>query len=530
MSFFLVTFFCAFVALGSFLLGYDPGMVSSSIEQEAFLRQFASPELVLSESAISGIVSSYIGGAIVGSVLAPYIADYHGRRMVLFVGGLLATLGAALQGGAINMAMLIAGRCIAGLAVGQMSSTIPVYCSEVAPAQIRGMLASMQNWMIGLGVLVAQWVGYGSSLRDGPFSWRFPLSFQVVPAIILTIGIWFLPESPRYLTERGKTLKARSVLARLNKTANLTDLDYELSQIHPLQKQPPTPTPTPSYRTLVSTRWRRRLLLSCILQLLTQTTGAALIQTYIPTLTKTLPQGQTLTPQTTLLIIGLWTALSQLWNTLFMPLIDKINRRTLLIPSLFATGATICIGATLLRSRTQDLTNAKNTHSFHAAVAMLFLFSLFSTPLNMIAWIYQCELFPTPLRARGSALATATNWIIRLVLAECSPIAFARIGYSYLYCFAGITWVGVIVVWLFYPETAGRSLEEVQGVFEEVEEVEVRGVRALEDDVFQGVDADVVRRSQIRARGLHPLSMHPTTGSFGSDKGSGDGLVVGKEI
>ncbi|KAJ5130524.1 uncharacterized protein N7515_006563 [Penicillium bovifimosum] len=537
MSFFLVTFCCAFAALGSFLLGYESGMISSSIEQEAFLRRFGSPGLVLSESAMAGIVSSYIGGAIVGSILTPYIADYYGRRMVLFVGSLLATLGTALQGGAINMAMLIAGRCIAGLAVGQMSATIPVYCSEMAPPQIRGMLASMQNWMIGLGILVAvsclpsteispdskltdpkQWVGYGSSLRDGPFSWRFPLSLQVAPAILLTLGIWFLPESPRWLAEQGQNLKARSVLARLDKTANITQLDHELSQIHPPQKQPPTP----SWRTLFSARYRRRLLLACSLQLFTQSTGTALIQTYTPSLTKTLPQS----PQTTLLIIGLWTALSQLWNTLFMPLIDKLNRRTLLIPSLLGTGATICIEATLLRTLNTNNSNT-NTPTLHTAIAMFFLFSLFSTPLNMISWIYQCELFPTPLRARSSALATAANWIVKLVLAHCSPVAFAHIGYNYLYCFAGFTWVAFIVVWVFFPETNGRTLEEVQGVFEEVDDV--RSVRSLEGVVQ--VDADDVRRSQIRARGLHPLSMHPTsTGSLGSDGGSRDGFVEGKEV
>ena len=111
-----------------------------------------------------------------GSLLAPYISDYKGRRMVIFIGGLLATLGAALQGGAATVAMLIAGRFIAGLAIGLMSATIPVYCvrrpktptillprplltdfpqSEVAPPRIRGMLASMQQWMLGLGIMVA---------------------------------------------------------------------------------------------------------------------------------------------------------------------------------------------------------------------------------------------------------------------------------------------------------------------------------------------------------------------------------------
>ncbi|KAJ6057148.1 hypothetical protein N7460_000422 [Penicillium canescens] len=174
-------------------------------------------------------------GAIVGSVLAPFVSDYYGRRMVIFLGGLLASFGAALQGGAVTIAMLIAGRFIAGIAIGQMSATIPVYCSEVAPPQIRGLLASMQQWMIGLGIMVAQWVGYGCSLRGGVFSWRFPLAFQVVPAFILTCGIWFLPESPRWLIEKGREGEGRSVLAKLHLNRSATNnqlLEHELSQIH----------------------------------------------------------------------------------------------------------------------------------------------------------------------------------------------------------------------------------------------------------------------------------------------------------
>ncbi|CAG8177155.1 unnamed protein product [Penicillium salamii] len=516
MTFYLVTFCCVFAALGSFLFGYDSGVISSSIEQEAFLRRFGSPGL--SDAAAGGIISSYTGGAIVGSVLAPYISDYYGRRMVIFIGGLLATLGAALQGGAVTVAMLIAGRFIAGLAIGQMSATIPVYCSEVAPPQIRGMLASIQQWMIGLGIMVAQWTGYGCSLRGGTFSWRFPLSFQVVPAIILTCGVWFLPESPRWLIEKGRHSEGRSILARLHLNRSATNekfLEDELSQIcDSLESE--KQSAVRSWRQLLrSPRWRRRILLACGLQAFTQCSGTNVVQNYGPRLYKSLGLSTT----KSLMIIGIWGALAVFWNTVFMLFIDKVGRRKLLIPSLFGMGAAMCVEATLARYFDFDDSNA-NPDALRAAIAMFFVFSLFFTALGMISWIYQAEIFPTPIRARGSSMATATNWSLNLIFAQCSPIALTNLGYKYFYCFVGFNWAAMIIVWLYYPETAGRSLEEVEGVFtvELTEQVDQPPV----SDNTVGTAA----RSQIRRKGLHPLSMNPAfdtmsieSGRCGSEKG-----------
>ena len=147
-------------------------------------------------------MSSFTGGAIIGSLFLNQLSDRYGRRAAIFAGSLLASLGGALQGGANSIATVIVGRVIAGLAVGLLSATIPNYCSEVAHPKIRALLAGLQQWNIGLGFVIAQWIGYGSSLVDGPFSWRFPLSFQVVPALILTAGTWFLPESKLSLSSK----------------------------------------------------------------------------------------------------------------------------------------------------------------------------------------------------------------------------------------------------------------------------------------------------------------------------------------
>ncbi|KAJ6004960.1 hypothetical protein N7540_012759 [Penicillium herquei] len=506
MTYVLVTLCCVFVSQGSFLLGYDSGVISYIIEQDTFLEKFGSPSL--SDAASGGIIASYTGGAILGALLASYISDSAGRRIAIFIGGLLAVLGAALQGGAIAISMLIAGRFIAGLAIGLMSATIPVYCSEIAPASIRGLLASMQQWMICLGIIVAQWVGYGCSRYSDDFVWRFPLSFQTAPAIILTCGILFLPESPRWLLQHGKDGAARSALTRLhlNRSATHSQLvEYELAHIR--EGVAHEDHAVVSWRQLLkSKRWRYRLLLACGLQLFTQCSGANVIQNYGPQLYKSLG----LSTSTSLIVIGILGALAQLWNTLFMLFIDKVGRRKLLIPSLLGMGAALCVEAALAHYVDFSDFNA-NPNALRGAIAMFFVFSLFFTGLGLISWVYQTEIFPTALRARGSSAATATSWSINLLFTQSSPVAFRNIGSKYLYCFAAFNWAAVFIVWVWYPETVGRTLEEVEEVF-----TIQPTIPQPEITVASPSPGNLRPHSQMKHKGMDPLSMHPANGSWSS--------------
>lgn len=436
--------------------------------------------------------------------------------MVIFIGGLLATFGGALQGGAITIAMLIAGRFIAGFAIGLMSATIPIYCSEIAPPQIRGSLASMQQWMIGLGIMVAQWVGYGCSLHTGAFSWRFPLSLQTAPALILTCGVWMIPESPRWLIETGKEGAGRSVLTRLHLNRDGTNsqlVEHELNQIQESVVNERQSVIRSWRHILLARQWRCRILLACGLQAFTQLSGTNVIQNYGPRIYKSLG----LSTSTSLMIIGIWGALALFWNTVFMLFVDKVGRRKLLIPSLLGMGAAMCVEATLARYVDFNDPNA-NQDALRAAIAMFFVFSLFFTSLGIISWIYQSEIFPTSIRARGSSIATATNWSLNLIFAQCSPIALTRMGSNYFYVFVAFNWAAMFLVFFLYPETAGYSLEEVDDAFTrqyQSDQAEITSVATSSSPKI------VESSSHIRHKGLHPLSMHPAhSGSWGSIAGS----------
>ena len=380
----------------------------------------------------------------------------------------------------------------------------------------------MQQWMIGLGIVVAvslnivgcfgslsnwsqQWVGYGCSLYGGDFAWRFPLSLQAAPALILTCGVWVLPESPRWLIEKGKEAVGRSVLSRLHLNHNATNsqlVEHELTQIQESIVYEQRSVVRSWRSLLLSRQWRYRVLLACGLQAFTQSSGTNVIQNYGPRLYQSLG----LSNSTSLMIPGVYGALAQLWNTVFMLFVDKVGRRKLLIPSLLGMGAAMCVEATLARYVDFSDPNA-DPNALRAAISMFFVFAFFYTGLGLISWIYQSEIFPTAIRARGSSVATATNWSVNLIFAQCTPIALTNIHSNYFYCFVGFNWAAMFLVWLFYPETVGCSLEEVEEVF----------TVKHEDQQFEAAPATTPSpenprpHSQAMKHGLDPLSMHPTT-------------------
>lgn len=457
----IVIFSCVFAAIGSFLFGYDSGIITSSIAVPDFEARIANGKL--SDSAAGGIVSAYTGGAILGSLAASFVADPFGRRIAILIGSFFGALGGAIQGGANGVAMMVIGRLFAGFAIGMLSATVPNYCSEVAPPSIRGLLAGMHQWMLGLGLFVSYWVGYGASQATGPFSWRFPLSLQVLPALILAAGIMTLPESPRWLLEHDKITQAQAVLERLHLKRDRSNVDFvarEFQEIRDAIVAEKTATRSVSWKMMFThPPYRRRVVLACGIQALTQTSGITVINYYGPRIYATLG----FTVSTSLFIIGIYGVLAQLWNTVCLAVMDRVRRKTLLVPSMFGMGAALCVNAVL--AQYFDPETSTNQNALRASVSMNFVFSVFFTSLGVISWVYPAEIMSTPIRARGTSLSTVTNWSFNLLFAQCSPLALTRMGYRYFYIFAAFNWTGMVLIYFFYPETSGRTLEQLDELF-----------------------------------------------------------------
>lgn len=175
-------FSAVFLATGGFLFGYDSGIITSTIALDTFKEYFTNPN----DTTTGGIVSAFQGGAIAGTIFNMLFAHKLGRRWTILVGALVSVFGSALQAGAVNMAMLIVGRFIGGVAVGQLTSTIPLYAAELSEAKHRGVLSGLLQWMLSWGFFVAQWLGYGCSFNSTQFSCKSLSDWANEPRLTVT--------------------------------------------------------------------------------------------------------------------------------------------------------------------------------------------------------------------------------------------------------------------------------------------------------------------------------------------------------
>ncbi|KAF3916659.1 hypothetical protein ABW20_dc0104919 [Dactylellina cionopaga] len=450
-------FSTVFLAIGGFLFGYDSGIITSTISQPHFIDYFNTP----SNTVTGGIVSAFQGGAILGTIWNMLFADKLGRKKTILFGSIISCLGCALQAGAVNMAMLIIGRFIAGAAVGILTSTIPMYAAELSEAKHRGALSGLLQWFLSWGFLVAQWLGYGASFVNNHFQWRFPLAFQIVPGLILISGIWFLTESPRWLMEKDRHDEARTVLRKLrgdgtDDGTNNEKIELEYREIRDVIAADRAAGNTSWTKILTKPSWRKRLILGCGVQAFGPLSGINVINYYGPQIYKILD----IQNQTALMIIGISGALSIVYCTIGLLLLDRFGRVKPLIISAIGLAAALVVNA----AQAQHL-DPSNRAQARSMVAMNFVFSLFYTPLGIISWVYPAEIFPVEVRALGNAITTFTNWTLNLIFAQFSPTALTNIGFRYFYVFFVFNLIAALSYILFYPETKGKTLEQMDELF-----------------------------------------------------------------
>jgi len=202
--------------------------------------------------------------------------DSLGRRKTVMLGAIINLVGACLQCGAQNLAMILVGRILAGWAVGVLSMSVPIYQSECAHPSKRGLIVGITQQMIGVGFIVSTWVGYGSSKvpDSSSFSWRFPLAFQVVPCLIIICGIMFFPESPRYLVEIDRADEGLKVLHKLHYNgSNEDDIQAQFHEIKTTIEAEKAIT-APGWLVMFKVKtWRTRLMHATLIQVFGQMTG-----------------------------------------------------------------------------------------------------------------------------------------------------------------------------------------------------------------------------------------------------------------
>ena len=354
---------------------------------------------------------------------------------------------------------MLVGRFIAGLGNGLNTTAIPVWQSEMSKPQHRGRLAVLHLALNQLGNVTAQWLNFGLGyIGHQPVSWKFPLAFQIFYALVTMVLLPWLPDSPRWLIQKGHYEQAKAVTARLHTkdihdpellalheaTVQIVQHEVELSKV--------------SWRSLLrsdSLQTRRRVLLGMGAQLMQQWGGINAINYYLPVVFASLQVSRQMS-----LILSACNAINlMVFTTIAITIIDKIGRKRLMLWG--AVGQCTCFA--LL---TAGLAVGGSKWS---AVAIAFVFAFYTVfGLSWIAipWMYAAEVNTQPWRNRGAGLATATNWICNYAVVLATPIGIENIDWRYYIIYVVLNFAFVPVVSLWYVETAGLSLEEIDTIFE----------------------------------------------------------------
>lgn len=424
-------------ATSGLLFGFDIAVINGAI---IYLRE----QFRLTEFQTEVAASSLLIGCIFGASIAGWLSDRFGRRRTLIVSALLfavSAIGAALPR---NLPEFIAARFVGGLAIGMASMLAPLYIAEVSPARIRGRLVALNQMAIVSGILLSYLINWLLSFA-GPAGWRWMFAAAVVPSLAFFIGMLFVPESPRWLTERGQDAAALAVLSRVNGRSQAL---VELGEI-----QEAIAEESGSLSELLEPGFRRALAIAVALAILQQITGINTVLFYGSVIFREQVGGHSQSSALGLnVVIGLINFLATivaLW------VIDRLGRKPLLMLS---AGAMACgqfaLGAAFL---------------IHPPPTMLILglmvccVAAFAVGLGPGVWVVLSEIFPTRIRGRAMSIATISLWVAStaLTLTFLSLVkAISATGAFWIYSAMCVT--TFLIVWLATPETKGRTLEEIE--------------------------------------------------------------------
>ncbi|EFX04559.1 major facilitator superfamily transporter monosaccharide [Grosmannia clavigera kw1407] len=449
------------------LFGYDQGVMGGILTLDIFLNQFpiinpaaASGTESSRRSTYQGIsVASYNLGCFLGSIITIFISNPLGRKRMIMLGTAVMVIGAALQASALTIEHLIIGRIITGMGNGCNTSTVPTWQSETSRAHKRGKLVMIEGALVSGGIMISYWIDLGFSFAPGSVAWRFPLAFQIVFCLLILTFIPYLPESPRWLVLKGREDEARDVLAALA-DCGVEDhaLHAELAEIRDTVRE----MASGSFKDLFSANRDRNLhrtILAYANQVFQQISGINLITYYAPVIYTSLGMGSFLS-RLLAALNGTEYFLAS-WPAVF--LVERVGRRKLMLFG--ATGQAI----TMAVLAGANSISATNTAAAIVAVVFLFVFNtFFAIGWLAMTWLYPAEVVPLRIRAPANALSTSGNWIFNFMVVMVTPVAFSSIGYKTYIIFAVINAFIVPCVYFFYPETAYRSLEEMDAIFHKV--------------------------------------------------------------
>lgn len=408
--------------------------------------------------------------SLIGSLASGKTSDYIGRRFTIVLAASTFLIGAVVMGLAPSFAFLVAGRVVAGIGVGYALMIAPVYTAEISPTMKRGLLTSLPEFFIVMGILIGYIINYVLSGLPSHLNWRLMLGLAAVPAIIIGLGVVAMPESPRWLVTQGKMDAARKVLLKISDSPE--EAESRLAEMRTAANINNNPNSNNwhgegVWKELIwnPTKPVKRMLIAAIgINFFMQASGNDAVIYYCPEVFKAAGIHNKKKLFGVNVIMGLAKTTCVLISALFL---DKFGRRPLLL--LGSTGMAISLGVLGLGSKVLQHSDSKPLWAIVLSiVAVCGFVSFFSIGLGPITWVYSTEIFPLRLRAQGSAVAISVNRLVSGVISMTFLTISKKISFGGMFfVLSGIMVVGTVFFYVFLPETKGKTLEEMVTLFED---------------------------------------------------------------
>ncbi|KAI0744478.1 general substrate transporter [Earliella scabrosa] len=466
----------AVAGLAIFFFGYDQGMMGGVNTSPDYVRTmkmgYATYEgpsegyvaTITDPTKQGGIVSIYYLGTLIGCLMGGVQGDRLGRIKTMIIGSVWVLFGAALQCSAQNVAWMCCARIINGIGTGYLNAIVPVWSAEVATHTSRGAFIASEFTLNIFGVVVAYWLEFGLGFvgnGDTQVRWRFPIAFQIIPVLAFM--------SPRWLIKMGRLEEAREILCRLRSEDGSVEAPEALREYEDIVANVALEKEHSKRNSYVSMFFglhddglhvARRVQLSIWLQIVQEWVGIAAITVYAPTIFAQAGYAA----RKSQWLSGLNNITYCLSTLLAVATIDRLGRRVGLWWGAIGQGIALFLAGAFSRLLKDNPHRAAEYGGAAAAFVFIYTFVFGATWLT-IPWVYPTETFPLEVRAKGNAFGVVGWSIGNGWLTLLNPVMFDRIGENTLHVFGAINFLSIPLVWAFYPETANRTLEEMDYLF-----------------------------------------------------------------
>ncbi|THV55895.1 hypothetical protein BGAL_0002g00500 [Botrytis galanthina] len=480
-----------FACIGGLLYGYNQGVFSGVLTMNSFMSHMGNYDSTdPADQSRKGWLTSILElGAWLGALLSGFMAEALSRKYGILIATAVFIIGVIVQATAISAghSAILGGRFITGMGVGSLSMIVPMYNAEVAPPEVRGSLIALQQLAICAGIMISFWIDYGTNYIGGTgatqsdAAWLVPICLQLFPAVILFVGILFMPFSPRWLVHHGREAEARKVLAQLRNLPQdheLVEIEFLEIKVQSLFEKRSIAELWPGLQELTWTNTAKlqfvaigslfktkpmfkRVIVATVTMFFQQWTGINAILYYAPTIFASLGLSSNTISLLATGVVGIVMFIATIPSVLY---IDKLGRKPIL--TIGAIGMATChIIIAVIVAKNRDSWEEHKAAGW-AAVAMVWLFVIhFGYSWGPCAWILVAEIWPLSNRPYGIALGASSNWMNNFIVGQVTPDMLSGISYGTYIIFGLLTYLGAAFIWWGVPETKRLGLEEMDLVF-----------------------------------------------------------------